>query len=276
MYLQIVVPTDGSEDSIAAFRPAKQLARVCDAPVVVIAVIGTDENPQLVEARLRERLTLLDPTRDRIVIDQNGAPAEAIIAELERVPGSLLCMRSTGRSHVEPILGLVTESVLRATTGPAVLIGPHVDTKSWTLHGPMVVCTDGSTTSHTIEPLAAQWGIAMGVDLTVCSVSDPDASSRGDTSDTSATPDIALPAHVARALHDAIGRAVDYDSLHGTDVARTIIRFAKDRHAGLIAAATHGHTGLKRLAMGSTTMSLVHRAHVPVLTQRPPAFAQEH
>ena len=276
MYLQIVVPTDGSEDSIAAFRPAKQLARVCDAPVVVIAVIGTDENPQLVEARLRERLTLLDPTRDRIVIDQNGAPAEAIIAELERVPGSLLCMRSTGRSHVEPILGLVTESVLRATTGPAVLIGPHVDTKSWTLHGPMVVCTDGSTTSHTIEPLAAQWGIAMGVDLTVCSVSDPDASSRGDTSDTDDTTDIALPAHVARALHDAIGRAVDYDSLHGTDVARTIIRFAKDRHAGLIAAATHGHTGLKRLAMGSTTMSLVHHAHVPVLTQRPPAFAQEH
>ena len=279
MYLQIVVPTDGSEDSIAAFRPAKQLARVCDAPVVVIAVIGTDENPKLVEARLRERLTLLDPARDRIVIDQTGAPAAAIIAELERVPGSLLCMRSTGRSHVEPILGLVTESVLRATTGPAVLIGPHVDTSSWTLHGPMVVCADGSTTSHTIEPLAAQWGIAMGVDLTVCTVSDPDASSRGDNSDSSDsddTTDIALPAHVARSLQDAIGRAVDYDSLHGTDVPRTIIRFAKDRDAGLIAAATHGHTGLKRLAMGSTTMSLVHHAHVPVLTQRPPGFAQEH
>ncbi len=276
MYLQIVVPTDGSEDSIAAFRPAKQLARVCNAPVVVIAVIGTDENPKLVEAQLRERLTLLDPARDRVIIDQNGAPADAIITELERVPGSLLCMRSTGRSHVEPILGLVTEAVLRATTGPAVLIGPHVDTKSWTLHGPMVVCTDGSTTSHTIEPLAAQWGIAMGVDLTVCSVSDPDAPSRGDTSDTDDTTDIALPAHVARSLQGAIGRTVDYDSLHGTDVPRTIIRFAKDRHAGLIAAATHGNTGLKRLAMGSTTMSLVHLAHVPVLTQRPPGFAQEH
>ena len=270
MYLQIVVPTDGSEASLQAFGPAKQLATVCDSPVVVIAVIGTDENAAEIEAQLRERLPAFDASRDRIIIDQNGGPADAIIAELERLPGSLLCMRSTGRAHTEPILGLVTEAVLRATTGPAVLIGPHVDTGTWRLHGPMVVCTDGSTTSHTIVPLAAQWGIAMGVDLTVCAVTDPDARPDADTSD------IALPAHVAHELQHHIGRPVDFDSLHGTDVPRAIIHFAEDRNAGLIAAATHGHTGLKRLAMGSTTMSLVHHAPVPVLTQRPPDFAQEH
>ena len=53
------------------------------------------------------------------------------------------------------------------------------------------------------------------------------------------------------------------------------MRYAVDRGAGLVAAATHGRTGLKRIAMGSTVMAIVHRSPVPVLTQRPPEFAQE-
>ena len=109
----------------------------------------------------------------------------------------------------------------------------------------------------------------MGVDLTVVSVSPPDAPATGDTSD------VALPAHLAHELARELGRDVDFDSLHGDDVADAVVRYAVDRDAGLIAAATHGRTGLKRIALGSTTMAMVHRSPVPVLTQRPPEFAQE-
>ena len=269
MYLQIVVPTDGSGDSLRAFGPAKLLASACDAPVVVITVIGTDENVAHIEAELLPRLAGFDASTDRLMIVKGAEPAAVVLAELERVPGSLLCMRSSGHTHTEPILGLVTEAVLRGTTGPALLIGPQVDTDAWTLHSPMVVCADGSATAQTIVPLAAQWGITMGVDLTVCVVTNPDVTPDADTSES------ALPAHVARELQRAIGRPVDYDSLHGHDVPSAIIAFAAERNAGLIAAATHGRTGLKRIAMGSTTMALVHRAPMPVLTQRPPAFVQE-
>lgn len=269
MYLQIVVPSDGGDTSLRAFGPAKRLAAQCDAPVVVVTAIGTDENEAHVRASILGKLPTFDPATDRLELRRGGDAAQVVLDELERVPGSLLCMCSTGHVHSEPLVGVVTEVVLRSTTGPAVLIGPHVDTESWALRSPLVVCTDGSTTAHTIVGLAAQWGIAMGVDLTVCAVSEPDTSLVGDTTDA------ALPATFADELQAAIGRPVDFDALHGNDVAKTIARYADDRDAGLVAMATHGRSGLKRLALGSTTMAVVHHARVPVLTQRPPTFAQE-
>lgn len=269
MYLQIVVPTDGGDTSLRAFGPAKRLAAQCDAPVVVVTAIGTDEDEAHVRASILGKLASFDPAIDRLELHRGADAAEAVLAELERVPGSLLCMCSTGHVHSEPLLGVVTEVVLRGTTGPAVLVGPHVDADAWSLRSPVVVCTDGSATAHTILGLAAQWGIAMGVDLAVCAVSEPDASFVGDTID------VALPATFADELRDAIGRPVDFDALHGTDVARAIARYADDRDAGLVAMATHGRSGLKRLAIGSTTMAVVHHSRVPVLTQRPPTFAQE-
>lgn len=275
VYLQIVVPTDGGPTTLEAFGPAKRLAAVCDAPVVVLTVIGTDEDAAHVRATIVGHLPGFDPARDRIEIVHGTAPADAVLAELERVPGSLLCMRSRGHAHTDPLLGVVTEAVLRGTTGPAVLIGPHVATEAWSLRSPMVVCTDGSVTAHTIVPLAAQWGIAMGVDLTVCAVSEPSTSLLDGRDEAGDMSDAALPAHMADELRDAIGRPVDFDALHGDDVARTIVRYAEDRDAGLIAVATHGRTGLKRLALGSTTMAILHHSKVPVLTQRPPTFAQE-
>lgn len=272
MYLQIVMPTDGSDSSLAVFAVAKRLATACASPVVVLTVVGPDEHADEVRAQLRSQLierSGLDPATDRVEVVQGAEPAAAILAELERVPGSLLCLRTTGRARTEPFLGMVTETVLRGTTGPAVLVGPEVDPDAWALDGPLVLCTDGSRTAGTMAPIAAQWGIAMGVDVTVVSVSPVGAAAVGDTSD------IALPAHLAHELQREIGRTVDYDSLHGDDVADAVVRFAADRGAALIAAATHGRTGLARIALGSTTMALVHRAPVPVLTQRPPDFAQE-
>jgi nucleotide-binding universal stress UspA family protein len=270
MYQQILMPSDGGTDAPAMYAVSRQLAERADAPVVVLVVVGTDENPERISAQLRARLEGFKPDRDRILAVTGTSPSAAVIAELDRVPGSLLCMRSSGRSHSEPVLGLVTETVLRSSSGPALLLGPHVDAATWKLQGPMLVCTDGSRTASSIIPIAAQWAIALGFELTVCSVSEPDAPVTGDVTD------IALPAHVAHELTRAIGAPVDFDTLHGSDAAEAILRFVDDRHCGIIAAATHGRTGLKRLAMGSTVMSLVHKASVPVLAYRPPAFAQEH
>jgi nucleotide-binding universal stress UspA family protein len=50
--------------------------------------------------------------------------------------------------------------------------------------------------------------------------------------------------------------------------ASEIARFAKDADAGLIITATHGHTGLNRLWLGSTAERLVRHAPCPVLVIR--------
>ncbi len=47
-----------------------------------------------------------------------------------------------------------------------------------------------------------------------------------------------------------------------------IVRCAKERSADLIVIATHGHTGLKHVLLGSTAEKVVREAPCPVLTVR--------
>ena len=62
---------------------------------------------------------------------------------------------------------------------------------------------------------------------------------------------------------------VPYTTLvaHGMP-ADEIIRAAKDRSADLIVIATHGHTGLKHLFMGSTAERVIRHVHCAVLVVR--------
>ena len=48
-----------------------------------------------------------------------------------------------------------------------------------------------------------------------------------------------------------------------------IVRLARDRNAGMIVMATHGHTGFKHLLLGSTAEKVVRKAECPVLTVHP-------
>jgi nucleotide-binding universal stress UspA family protein len=53
-----------------------------------------------------------------------------------------------------------------------------------------------------------------------------------------------------------------------------IIRAAEDFEADLIVMATHGHTGLNRALLGSTTERVVRESPIPVLTVHPRQIAQ--
>ena len=54
---------------------------------------------------------------------------------------------------------------------------------------------------------------------------------------------------------------------HGSP-AEEIIRVAEQQHIDLIVIATHGHTGLKHLFMGSVAERVIRHAHCPVLVVR--------
>jgi nucleotide-binding universal stress UspA family protein len=51
--------------------------------------------------------------------------------------------------------------------------------------------------------------------------------------------------------------------------SRAIIEYAQDNEVGLIAIATHGHTGLRQIAMGSTAEYLLKHSGLPVLMVTP-------
>lgn len=53
------------------------------------------------------------------------------------------------------------------------------------------------------------------------------------------------------------------------DPPTAIIRAAEDFEADLIVMATHGHTGLNRVLLGSTTERVVRESPIPVLTVHP-------
>jgi universal stress protein A len=54
---------------------------------------------------------------------------------------------------------------------------------------------------------------------------------------------------------------------HGTP-ADEIVRLARDLKTDLIVIATHGHTGLKHLFMGSVAERVIRHVHCPVLVVR--------
>ena len=75
---------------------------------------------------------------------------------------------------------------------------------------------------------------------------------------------------VAAAAERAADRGVETETaVEQGGVAETIIAYATDRDADLIAMPTRGRTGLDRLLLGSTTERVVRRSTVPVLSIGP-------
>ncbi len=63
--------------------------------------------------------------------------------------------------------------------------------------------------------------------------------------------------------------------MHGPDVAGAAAAFAEAHHVDMIAMASHGRTGLRRLMMGSVAEAMLRRSSVPVLVF-PAGRAQPH
>ncbi len=66
-------------------------------------------------------------------------------------------------------------------------------------------------------------------------------------------------------------REVVVHAVVASDVAKSIVEQAVQLQADFIAMATHGHSGIKRLLLGSTAENVVRHSIVPVMLYPPPA-----
>lgn len=274
MYTHVVVPVDEGPFAAGALAVAARVAAACDATLVLASFALTAQHeldlPGVVEARAREVGAIAPSAKvDAVTRVVDDVPA-AIAALVEERPGSLVCMRSVGRARLAPMLGSVAEGVLSALYGPVLLVGPEVDTDAWRLSGPVLVSTDGSDTAEAVYPIVEQWAITLHLPVEVATVARPDRSGARDGADWSAAE------RAAHHFQNVVGRPVEFETLHDNDPVRALADHAAARHASLLAAATHGLTGLRRLALGSVAMGLVHKARVPVLVHRPPHLADAH
>lgn len=67
------------------------------------------------------------------------------------------------------------------------------------------------------------------------------------------------------------GMRIETRVVVGESAAAAVLDAANDQNIDLIAVATHGHGGLKRLLLGSVADKIVRGALTPVLVYRPTA-----
>lgn len=267
---RFIVPVDGSSASWVGVEVAAALARRLDALVHVVEIVFSPDDIASAEKRVDERLEDIDPDVEcvREVRLSSNTVAATIEQMVEAHSGSTVVMASHGRGRSAALVGSVAEDLLQRLFGPVLLVGPHAEPSDFT--GPIIVSVDGSHHSESVLPLAASWAIELGVHPWITHVMEPDtASMRGHD-----VTDSVYPARLAHHLSTLSGHRVEFEELHDRHPAEAVPAFATRLKASMIVAASHGHSGLSRLTMGSITAGFVKHATCPVLVVRPPHVAE--
>lgn len=140
----------------------------------------------------------------------------------------------------------------------------------------VLVTTDFSRTSYAAFPLARTMAQTFGARLTcLYALPPPNPFWVG-----VGAPGPVMPTEEAlRAQAQERLRALAAEQLPGLEVRVAVVvghdyveilRYAREEGVDLIVMATHGHTGLEHVLIGSTTERVVREAHCPVLTVRAP------
>jgi nucleotide-binding universal stress UspA family protein len=255
----IVVPIDTVAGSDAAVPVAGAIARQSGGRVVLLTVVSP-------EADTFEPMSRLADLADWHGVDAHCRvqPAvdigDAILSECGG-PNTLICMETRARGALgEMAIGSVSERVLRESSGPVLLVGPHCAPAPERFET-MVVGLDGSVLAESILPLVADWSAHLDVLPWLFQVL-PSALLFGNGDD-----DIQDSCYVQRLAHQLAraGRPVEWDVCRDRHPAAAIARYASDRPGALIALTTHGRSGVSRMALGSVALDVAGRATVPVL-----------
>lgn len=144
---KILVPVDGSEAALAAYRLALSTARALAAEVILLYVVDASALDEIVRLSGRERPHLMQEMQDsgmkllqslsqeasqqgvtaRVEI-LSGMPDEVIMDEAIRQQAGLIVMGKVGRKrHRRSLLGSVTERILEASDLPVLVVSPKHD-----------------------------------------------------------------------------------------------------------------------------------------------------
>jgi nucleotide-binding universal stress UspA family protein len=254
----LLVPLDGSLDAERALPVAEVLAERFDADIVLVAAQLDGEVPS---ERIDTAKASVHAHRARAEIVRSVSVPEALRAIADDASEPMVCMATHARTALgHALFGSVAEDVVRGLEIPAVLVGPACS-PTVRLEGPLLVCVDGSAESNVIVPIAREWALALEMRVVLVHVFHPlDV-------ETATGPE----AVVAAAL-EQLGPGIDLETrvVRGYSPASTIVGFIEDLAPALVAVATHGRTGLARVALGSVATTVVRRSACPVLVVRPP------
>ncbi len=293
-FTRLLVPLDGSHQAEQALPYVRWLAKGLRCRVELLSVTepvdsaseapASESEEDRAETGLHGRVhsyldgIAADLTEGGLdvtvqIIDSN--PVFQIIAIGEQSPGTLIVMPTRGHYSPErwPV-DSVTAKVLHGTIAPVLVIPTSSDgtSRGEAKLSTMIVPLDGSQhTERVVIPAVSLAGvISMSLTLvTVHATSEVDASSEG-----------VHPVHTGQGSADYLreaGERLDKEGVTSIerrvldgDPVDAILRVANEAPDSLVAMATHGHSEVTRLIIGSVTDEVVRRAIGPVMVVRSP------
>ena len=310
MYKTIMVPTDGSGFDREAILVALRVAERCEAKVRLVRVLGTGvifgmagsaEGAALPvealrlehDAALSELYALAAECRSLcsadITVDlEQGPIADVLEGYAKRNEIDLIVISSHGRRGIARLsLGSVTDSLIRGTTIPVLVVKPRASylapeaSKEFT-H--IVVPLDGSSLAEQILTRIVPLAKLEEAEITLLHMLAP----TGDSYENGAEETIHLPwwvkrvsgaqAYLSRKAAEIRlqGVATTIDVVVGEKISDAITDYARRERADLIAIATHGRGGLARVLRGSVADGVTKSAMNSILVFHPEKKIQRH
>jgi nucleotide-binding universal stress UspA family protein len=198
-------------------------------------------------------------------------PAQAIIEELDKSPGTMAAMTTHGRTAWgEAILGSVAFRVLRGAKRPIVLYCPldspaEASRKITTL----VIALDGSEFAEQIIPFAAEMAKSLAAELNLLQVLP--LKSPVPPFPEQKKSDLLESSYLhrqARAVKKTFGLDAQWDVLHG-EAADAICNYIARMPDTMLAMTTHGRGALQRAVLGSVAGECIRHAARPLLLYWP-------
>lgn len=293
--MRIVVPLDGSPLAEYALGSAATLARgMPDSTLILMHVVeislsanGNAEpflatavtesvlasNVYLNEVALRP--SVAGVRIELQVVTNSIGVARTIIEASQKCGAELIVLTSHGRTGLlHLVMGSVAEQVAHDAQLPVLVLRVENDQVSLAKPVPgrpftILATLDGSHHAEAILIPVMRIARALQAEVRLLQVLPrPTGDARMDSTR------LASAEAYLHTLRDRLGRQgiVSTISVAFGDPAEQIAHKAQDtRHStDLIAIATHGHSGVERLAIGSVTDQIVRQVRLPLLILRPP------
>jgi nucleotide-binding universal stress UspA family protein len=250
MLERILAPLDDSDHARGVLPLACALAAGAHAQLTLLQVVPdltVHAHAEAVFNLVADELQPTGLTLKREIVD--GDPVSGIVSVAKAHSVDLICMTTERWSDVDRWLnGSVMDAVLRRSGVPVLVVPPVCKTVS----GRVLVALDGSPLAEEVLPIATDVAAALGARVCLMRVDD----------DINAARDYLLG--VKSRLPDSTSVQV---AVGGP--AQAIVAIAHAAPTSLIAMATHGRTGLARLALGSVATRVLQGAGMPMLLVRP-------
>lgn len=271
MFDKVLVCLDGSPAAEKILPLAQEIASGTGSTVVLLRVVGNNEELSAAESYMRERAGAFRATF-RFLISPD--PAIAIIDELEQNSRAIAALTTHGRSAWgEALLGSVALKVIRGAKRPVILYRPRADNAPIKITT-LMLALDGTEFSEKIIPSAVSMAKALGSGIILVQTLTLAAGvvAAGPNLPTRDVLESSYLQAKAAEIKKRYQIEPAWDVLHG-EAGDAICRYVNGMPNTMLAMTSHARGGLERALLGSVAATCIRKARVPMLVYWPDHLA---